>query len=241
MHAGVSVAELPSVPGRYATAILDLFFPRTCVGCGRRGELLCPDCIRQLAPLGSSCPRCGKPQAEDSVCARCWSRTSPIDGIKSAYRFQGSARTVIHAFKYSGLRALARPVAQLLAEHLADKPIPGSVLVAVPLHPLRLRERGYNQSLLLARELGRLIGMPVVDNALIRLKNTLPQVRTQDAETRLANVQGAFTCRGEQLKAVNAIILDDVCTSGATLEACAEAMKSAGAAYVFGLTFAREI
>ena len=117
----------------------------------------------------------------------------------------------------------------------------GEVLVPVPLHSRRLRERGYNQSTLLARELGKLVVLPVIDNSLCRIKDSLPQARTTAIEERRDNVKGAFACRDEALKARNVILIDDVCTSGATLEACALALKAGGAIPVWGLTLAREI
>jgi competence protein ComFC len=117
----------------------------------------------------------------------------------------------------------------------------GEVLVPVPLHPKRLRERGYNQSNLLALELSKLVRMPVIDNTLHRLKDSPPQARTTTVEARHRNVKKAFVCEGDRLRGSNVILIDDVCTSGATLEACAEAVVAAGAGSVWGLTLAREI
>jgi ComF family protein len=127
-----------------------------------------------------------------------------------------------------------------MANYLQDSPVCGEVLVPIPLHPRRLRERGYNQSSLLARELGKLIALPVIDTGLYRLKDSLPQARTTTVEERRRNVTNAFVCRDEKLSGRSIILIDDVCTSGATLEACAKALKVAGAVSVWGLTLARE-
>jgi competence protein ComFC len=235
------VLSLPSPPRRYTEAILDFFFPRACVNCGRRGDLLCQNCLRQLAPVGPACTRCGRPQGSTGVCAACWGRESPIDGIHSPYRFHGITRTAIHALKYHGLRSIAEPLAHLMADYLAASEIPGDVFLPVPLHKHRLKERGYNQSALLARHLSRLTGMPVEEDTLIRLKNAPPQVRTSSADTRRSNVAGAFACRNERFRGHSVIVVDDVCTSGATLEACAAALKAAGVLTVHGLTLAREV
>lgn len=129
----------------------------------------------------------------------------------------------------------------LMVGYLQDNPVHGEVVVPVPLHPRRLRERGYNQSSLLAQKLGRFIAMPVIDGSLCRLKDSLPQARTTAIEERKENVKEAFVCRDEELKTKNVILGDDVCTSGATLEACAVALKAGGAISVVGLTLAREI
>jgi len=111
----------------------------------------------------------------------------------------------------------------------------------VPLHPKRLRERGYNQSALLAEELGKMIRMPVVKDILIRVKHILPQVQTHSAEERRTNVAQAFQCRSALVKDSQVILVDDVATSGATLDACAAALKLAGVTSVWGLVLAREI
>jgi ComF family protein len=104
-----------------------------------------------------------------------------------------------------------------------------------------LRERGYNQSGLLARELGRRIALPVIEDCLIRVKQAKPQVKAVDAEERRRNVADAFVCRDEKVSGKQIILIDDVCTSGATLESCAAALKNKGATSVWGLTLAREI
>jgi ComF family protein len=139
------------------------------------------------------------------------------------------------------LRALSETLALLLSNYLNNNPTPGEVLVPVPIHQRRLRERGYNQSSLLARQLSRLTDLPVVDNSLIRQRPSLPQTQTKTVDERRNNVAGAFTCRDQRLKNRQVLLIDDVATSGATLDACAAALKAAGAISVWGLALAREI
>ncbi len=221
---------------------MDSFFPRRCVGCGKGGGFLCPECLgklpRLLPPL---CPHCGRPQASGIVCPSCWQRQTEIDGIRSLFRFDEVIRKAIHELKYRNLKAISPCLAELLADYLKANPPPGEALVGVPLHPRRLRERGYNQSSLLARELGRRIGLPVIEDCLIRVKQAQPQVRAVDVEERRRNVADAFVCHDEKVGGKQIILIDDVCTSGATLESCAAALKNKGAASVWGLTLAREI
>ncbi|MFO7772604.1 MAG: phosphoribosyltransferase family protein [Dehalococcoidia bacterium] len=150
-------------------------------------------------------------------------------------------RKAIHQLKYRNLKAISPCLAELLADYLRANSLPGEALVCVPLHPRRLRERGYNQSGLLARELGRRIELPVIEDCLIRVKQVQPQVRAVDVEQRRRNVADAFVCRDEKVRGKQIILIDDVCTSGATLESCAAAIKNKGAASVWGLTLAREI
>jgi len=135
---------------------------------------------------------------------------------------------------------MAAPLGQLLADYLQTYPLPGDVLMPVPLHPKRLRERGYNQAALLADEIGRLRDMPVVETALVRQRDTVTQARAASAAERRGNVHDAFTSRHD-LHNERILLVDDVCTTGATLDACAAALKAAGAGSVYGLTVAREI
>jgi len=175
------------------------------------------------------------------LCHSCVDWQAEIDGIRSPFRFDRAIRQAIHQLKYRNLRALAVLLAQLLDDYLVSSPVPGEVLVPVPLHQKRLRERGYNQSSLLAQELGKLTNLPVVDDCLIRQRHASPQARTSTVDERWFNVAGAFICRDRRLKDKQVLLIDDVSTSGATLDACARALKEAGAVSVWGLVVAREI
>jgi len=175
------------------------------------------------------------------MCPDCTAWQAAIDGIRSPFRFEGAMREAIHKFKYQNLRSLAAPLASMLQEYLVTSPLDVDVLVPVPLHRKRLRERGYNQARLLAKELGKLINIPVIDDVLVRQRHTLPQARTATVEERKLNIADSFTCRDNRLRNRQVLLLDDVATSGATLDACAAALKSNGAASVWGLVMAREI
>ena len=221
---------------------LDLLFPRWCVGCGREGGFICPVCLKSLPRvIPPLCPRCGLPQSSANLSPSCLGWSAEIDGIRAPFRFEGVIRQAIHELKYRNLRALAGLLARLLNDYLLENPLPAQVLVPVPLHPKRLRERGYNQSYLLAKELGKLARLPVVDDCLVRERHSLPQARTSSVGERRGNVADAFACRHRRLENKQVLLIDDVSTSGATLDACARALKRAGAASVWGLTLAREI
>ncbi|MFH1002571.1 MAG: ComF family protein [Chloroflexota bacterium] len=221
---------------------LDLLFPPGCVGCGRGGDWLCPSCRRSLPVIVPPlCPRCGLPQASGVLCPACAGGTTALDGIRAPFRFDGVMRQAIHWLKYRNLRVLAEPLAGLLGDYFDRNPLPAEVLVAVPLHPRRLRERGYNQSRLLAGELARLTGLPVVDGCLVRQRHTPPQARTTSVDERRRHLAGAFACRDGRLRGKQVLLVDDVATSGATLGAAAVALKAAGAASVWGLVLAREV
>ena len=187
------------------------------------------------------CPRCGRPQSSAILCPSCVGWQAKIDGIRSPFRFDGVIRQAIHELKYRNLRTIAGLFAQWLNDYLIANPVPGEVLVPVPLHHKRLRERGYNQSRLLAQELGKLTNLPLVDDCLIRQRHSPPQARTATVDERRSNVADAFSCRDGRLQGKQVLLIDDVSTSGATLDACARALKEAGAISVWGLVLAREI
>jgi len=228
--------------GKLVELAVESFFPRRCVGCGRVGDFLCPECLEKLPRLlPPLCPNCGRPQASGIVCPSCRRRQTEIDGIRSPFRFDEVIRKAIYELKYRNLKTISPCLAELLADYIRSNPLAGEVLVCVPLHPRRLRERGYNQSSLLARELSKRIDLPVIEDCLIRVKQAHPQVRARDVDERRRNVADAFVCRDEKLTGKQIILIDDVCTSGATLESCAAALKSKGVVSVWGLTLAREI
>ena len=221
---------------------LDLLFPRWCVGCGKEGDFICHACYQSLPRvMPPLCPQCGKPQSNGRLCPSCISGQATIDGVRTPFRFDGVIRQAIHQLKYRNLRALAEPLAKLLSDYLTINPIPGEVLVPVPIHQKRIRERGYNQSSLLAQELAKLTKLPVVDDCLVRQRHAIPQTKTKTVAERRRNVAGAFACRDHRLKGKQVLLIDDVATSGATLDAGAVALKADGATSVWGLTLAREI
>jgi ComF family protein len=227
---------------RVKESTLDLLFPRRCVGCGVVGWFLCPTCVGSLPRINPPvCPLCGKPQPIAEQCPGCWGRQTSLNGNRSPFRFEGTIRRAVHGLKYHNLRALSEPLAHLVAVYWSLYPLPADVLVPVPLHAARLRERGYNQSSLLAKHLSGMIGVETLESVLIRRENTPPQARTSSAEQRQLNVRGAFAVRGRGIKGKRVVVIDDVCTSGATLDACALALKRAGATSVWGLTLAKEI
>nr|HID12457.1 ComF family protein [Anaerolineae bacterium] len=152
--------------------------------------------------------------------------------------FEGVLREAMHWLKYRGRTALAEPLGGLLAAYWMQHPMTADVVVPVPLHATRLRERGYNQAALLAREMARRVGLVVDELTLVRQRATAPQVEL-DAKQRKENVRDAFRCSDDALTSKQVLLIDDVCTTGATLEACAVALLEGGARGVQALTLAR--
>jgi ComF family protein len=218
--------------------LLDLLYPPQCPGCGRVGVLLCEEC-RQLIrvyPAGV-CVRCGRSLLVRGLCDTCSATDSSLAGVIPATIFAHPMRKAIHAFKYAGVADLALPLAEWLYATWRLNALEADLIVPVPLHPRREAERGYNQSALLARELGRKVGVPVAPAELVRMTRTRPQVGLSRDERR-KNIAGAFRCAGK-VTDLRIVLVDDVCTTGSTLEACAAELKANGAQQVVGLTVAR--
>jgi competence protein ComFC len=216
---------------------IDLVYPKRCAGCGARGSWLCARCdaepLRFAPPW---CPRCGVPAPQFS-CA-CDTMPENLDRVRSVGPYSGWLRRAIIDFKYHGEWARAKPLGEWLAGVAAD--LPGDTLVPVPLHPSRLRQRGFNQSLLLAERAAVPMSAPVLD-ALARLRRTQAQAQLPAAQ-RAANVRGAFALKpGTHIEGKSVILVDDVMTTGATLTSCASALLEGGASAVMVATLAREL
>ena len=226
---------------RLKQSFLDLLFPPRCVGCGRVGFWLCEQCWAAIEFVSSPvCALCGEPlsNASSRLCLRCRVAPLQIDGIRSVAYFEGVLRQAIHRFKYEGVPALAASLGELLHAGWQTIRPPGEVIVPVPLHPRRQRERGYNQAALLARSLGTRCGLPVLEETLSRVRDTPPQTGL-NAQQRKENMREAFRCRDESLAGKQVLLIDDVCTTGATLEACSVALRRAKVRSVWALSLAR--
>ncbi len=235
-------------------AIVDLLYPPRCAGCRRLGEWLCERCIRAIDTIHPPiCARCGRAIHPDVAaaasgdgssyrCGLCDELGPELGAIRALAYFGGPMREAIYELKYHGVTVVAKPLGQMMAQAWPGLAPEGreraDAIVPVPLHPARERERGYNQAALLARELGRHLEHPVVENVLQRSRSTLPQV-SLGTRARYANVHGAFRCRSESLRGRSVLLIDDVCTTGATLEAAAAALRRGGATAVTAYTLAR--
>jgi ComF family protein len=231
---------VPSWLGDGFALVLDLVFPPRCVVCRRRGAWLCPRCLNAVQPIAEPiCSRCGMTRLQGHVCTSSTLRPLTLHGLRAAGRYHGTLREAIHHFKYNGLRALATPLGDILCEAYLRYGLQADLLAPVPLHTSRQAERGFNQAALLAQRLAARNRLPVASAGFLRVRNTHSQVGLNAAQRR-ANVSGAFAWHGPSLQERHVLVIDDVCTTGATMEACAEALASAGAGSVWGLALARE-
>lgn len=212
----------PNGAPAWLARILDMLFPPRCASCKRPGALLCGACQAQLVRYPGTMRRL--PPA--------------LDAVEIGFVFGGPLRAAVHQLKYAGARRMAQPLGALMAAtvtgHIQAWPV--DALVPIPLHPQRLAERGYNQAAELAVVIAQSLGVPVADH-LVRTRATTQQASLH-ARERAANVAGAFQWVGGTVPARVALI-DDVLTTGATMNACAEALRAGGAQHVRGLALAR--
>ena len=219
--------------------VLELLLPPRCGGCRRVGSWLCEGCRRKVRRLEEPlCRRCGVELPSVRNECGCRARLPSLTRLRSAVAYEGPVEHAVRRFKYEGWRRLAAPLAQLLAERLVIEGMAARWVVAVPLHPDRLRQRGFNQAELLSRELRRRLSLDTPPGALTRTRPTPPQVG-RDRLRRLENVKGAFAWTGPILNGESVFVLDDVATTGATLDACARALRAAGSGPVTGVSVAR--
>jgi ComF family protein len=228
-------------------ALMSLLFPAHCGVCGFRlseeetPALLCGGCREKIGPLSEPlCTVCSHPMAGLFQCPNCEDRRWHLSMIVAAARHEGVVRELIHRFKYGRDQSLVRPLAQLLPAALEDPRIRGKrfdAIVPVPLHSLRERERGFNQSALLASRLAKQQKLPLLP-LLRRTRRTAPQARF-DRHQRMENLEGAFALHGTIPEGSTLLLVDDVTTTGATFDACAAILIAGGAAEVCAVSVAR--
>jgi ComF family protein len=219
--------------------LLDIVLPPRCGGCRAVGSWLCSTCRARIRrPEEPLCRRCGaEVESARNECG-CRGRLKALSRLRSAAAYEGPLEIALQRFKYHGWRRLAGPLALLMAERLVVEGLSAPWAIAVPLHRSRQRQRGFNQSELLARELRRRLDLTKPVGELVRTRPTPPQVG-HDHRWRLDNVRDAFEWRGPPLGARSILLIDDVATTGATLEPCAAALRAGGSGPVMGVSVAR--
>ena len=231
--------------------VLHLLFPRTCFNCAvdlplEKQGFLCQDCLKKLKKPGPFiCQRCGLTLKDGGAhCFNCRGTKAKhfkCSLIRSALDFNGPSRALIHGLKYERYTNIAKFLAPLMQKTLLENPqmLEAEFFVPVPIHKKRLKKRGFNQAQLLAENLSSLTQIPTL-LALERIKNTKSQTKLTKKE-RAQNIKEAFMCScPKEIKKKAVILIDDVCTTGATLEECAKVLKKAGAREVYALCATKE-
>ena len=245
--------RMPRIANNIKNFLLDLIFPRYCLGCGtemasKQSVLVCDACFDKIAlNSGIQCHICGL-RNDKGTCQKCRQKT-PLKGLLAASQYKNPIlKEMIHQFKYQSVESLKKPLAELIivyiTKELLTNKLKNSVLVPIPLTLGRKSVRGFNQSELLAKEIGKFLNCPVI-NLLKRKKFTSPQAEISDWQKRKENISGAF-CLSPAYpqiyrfrKPIKVIIVDDVSTSGATLEEAARVLKEAGVKEIYGLVVAK--
>ena len=241
-------------PQDAVTALLHLIFPSDCAVCHipLRHEgvpFICQACWTGLAPLsGPCCPQCGQPfsspvalaHSPTHTCGACRQRPPAFTKAWSLYAYQSPLKEALGLLKYRKKVTLAHPLSRLLIQHVPLLPSV-DMIMPVPLHAQRLREREFNQSALLAKPLSQHLGLPLVLGQLIRVRQTVPQTSLTKKE-RLLNLRGAFAVsQSEKIRGKTILLVDDVMTTGTTIHECAKTLLKAGSNQVYGLSLARMV
>lgn len=231
------------MPQRFWHTVLDACFPARCVSCGQQtqNDAWCRACDAVLPRIGESCIRCATPlpPSAGTVCGACLNHPPPFDATLAACRYTFPLDRLLQDFKYGHRLALAAPLAQLVID--ACRPAlnglspafqePPTHVLAMPLSAARQIERGFNQAQELARPVAAALKLPLLTDALVRIKDS-PKQATLPWRDRHKNVRSAFACRRD-LSGYRLLLIDDVMTSGATAAAAAKALRAAGATTVF--------
>ena len=219
--------------------LLDALYPLECAGCGGSGKIICDRCAENLPLLAPPYCRVCAAYSEFELCQACAQSGRQFDGVRAPYRYEGSIRQAILALKYGGIKAAAPQLGDMLADYLEANPLPGDLVAPVPMHTSRRRERGYNQAELLARRVAGRCDIPYQADLLARTRRVDPQAGMTSAASRATNVADSVVVSPDnEVSGRQVILVDDVATTGSTLNACSAALKEAGAATVWCLTIA---
>jgi len=222
--------------------ILDLLFPKYCVGCNKEGTWLCSQCQGKIILIKKpTCPNCLTLTEKGQFCPRCRKNTSLTGLIVAAYYKEGPLKEAIHTFKYDGVFDLAKDLGKILVGVLKERNLAKKfVIVPIPLHYKRQAKRGFNQAELLAQQVQNDFGWEI-NKALVRNKQTQKTQAELSGAARRKNVKNIFSWQGgEELKNKSILLIDDVYTTGATLNECAKILRQdAHAKEIWGLVLAK--
>jgi len=218
---------------------IDWFYPPSCCSCGKIGKLICDDCFSNLQTPGiNACTLCGEPLKKSGTCLRCRTHPPHFHSLRSLGYFTGPLRDAIHSLKYQRNLGLGDFFSIPLAKVVQRERWQIDLITAVPLNKKRRKERGYNQAEVLAKPVARKMGIFYSSNLIQRIKHTNSQVGLSLLE-RQNNVADAFLAVPALVQSKNILIIDDVATTGSTMDACAKALMDAGTKNVFALTLAK--
>lgn len=224
--------------------LLDFFFPKRCLGCGKVGSFICEVCEEKVPFLEIQyCAVCQKPSVSGFTHHRCRGNLKP-DRLLCLFSYKGLGQTLVKTLKYGQVLDLSQVLTKYLVNFLDENNVSlgeGSIITYVPIHPIKLLERGFNQVAVLSRDLSKKTGLPTFE-LLKKVRETTSQTYLKKEE-RKKNVEGSFEMNEKYQSLADGqdvILLDDVYTTGATLLECSKVLKRAGARYIYLLTLAKD-
>lgn len=216
-----------------AATLRELFFPQLCLLCssGHAGDVaICDDCLGDMPwHIENTCPQCALPSLSNQRCGQCIQAPPDFDLTLSLFQYQYPVSSMLQQYKYRQMLTLAQTWGALLALRLGTQALPDCI-IPMPLHKQRLQERGFNQSMEIARVMSKRLNLPLDMSSCTRTKLTPPQA-SLPYKARIKNMHGAFSCE-PTLQGMRIALLDDVMTTGASLNALAKTVKAAGASHV---------
>jgi ComF family protein len=236
--------------------ILDLIFPKICFSCNSpsRENVICDVCLSNVRMISGRniCSRCGLPfglasrigdlHYDEHLCGKCLTGRYYFKRARSVAFYEGCLREILHRFKYDGKLSLGRVLSRILADHYPGELDDIDLLVAVPLHISKLRTREFNQSIVMAQDLAKSIKVSFNAQALKKVKDTKPQYEMGNESERRRNVGGAFAVKDVSgVSGKSVLLLDDVFTTGSTLNECARVLLKSGVVKVQALTLLRAV
>lgn len=221
--------------------VADIFYPPVCVDCGTPNQRVCPSCLSNIQFIkGDLCPTCGEPSKNQRVCKICLSNPPYFQGLRGLAHYSGPVRASILRLKYESDYGLGEILSRLMVEKLKLLGWQVNLVMSVPLSQSKLLERGYNQADLLARPIAYALNLPFLPKAISRIRETRSQVGL-NSEERILNLKNAFSAESKLVNNKSVLLIDDVTTTGTTINECSRALLGAGAASVFSMTLARPL
>jgi len=219
--------------------VIDWFYPPSCCSCEKIGKLVCDDCYSNLQTSSiNACKFCGEPLKKSGICLNCQTHSPHFHKLRFLGYFTGPLRDAVHSLKYQRNLGLGEFFSIPLSQVIQREKWQIDLITAVPLNKKRLKERGFNQAEILAKPVARKLGILYASNLIRRIKDTNSQVGLSLQE-RHDNMTGAFISTPSLVKNKTILIIDDVATTGSTMDACAKALMDAGTKKVFDLTLAK--